>query len=221
MRNPLGRICLLAFLALAIGMVFYSPCRAEDQQDQSGDSGSTNDKDSKKNPKGIVFKDPKSDLARALQNLDATEEAPKEGGEMSPSPSVQEQAQAPLTINQEHLQYLDLRQKRMEREQQALEDMRKQIKDDLARLEKVKSNIDRFLAKEDKEREEREGKLIKMLESMEVDEANKILLAMDDDMALSVMSKMKSQKLAPILAGMDPARAARISKKLLDSQKQK
>lgn len=204
------KYCLLFFF----GVIFTSLCLiafANAQNQSPNDKNETSENESEN-------QDQLAELAKIIRDVTPKEtkdaESTKSDGKRAETPKANTKS---LTIEEEHLYYLELERNKIENEKKALNELKKEVESQLEKLETVRQNIDDFLTKQEQKSKAEEQKLVKMIESMPLEEAGKILGAMDEKMALSIMMKMKPKSLSKLLASMDPIRAARISKQLLDT----
>jgi hypothetical protein len=78
----------------------------------------------------------------------------------------------------------------------------------------------KLIAAAKQEETKRIGKLARLYEGMNPEEAVPILNQLDDTAVLAIFSKMDEDQIAKIMAQMDPKRAARLTQSMLKGQKQ-
>lgn len=111
---------------------------------------------------------------------------------------------------------LELNEKeRMLAEKEALlKALQKDIEDKLAKLEEIQKNIEAFKKEQERLKNEKIDSLVKIYGSMKPKEASKLLEKLDDDLVVSIISRMTTDQAAKIIANMDVKKAAEISQKL-------
>jgi len=116
---------------------------------------------------------------------------------------------------------LKARERALERREQSLaareSDLRQVEKDLQARLEELqaeRAKLEKLLTKADESKEVRIRAIVKMVESMRAGDAAKMVEELDDDLAVSVLSRMNKTKGGKLLAQMDSRRAAFLAEKL-------
>lgn len=95
-----------------------------------------------------------------------------------------------------------------------LKDLQKDIEAKLARLEEIQKNIEAFRKEQERLKNEKIDSLVKIYVSMKPKEASKLLEKLDDDLVVSIISRMTTDQAAKIIASMDIKKAAEISQKL-------
>ncbi|MGC8718668.1 MAG: MotE family protein [Thermodesulforhabdaceae bacterium] len=95
-----------------------------------------------------------------------------------------------------------------------LKDLQKDIEAKLARLEEIQKNIESFKKEQERLKNEKIDSLVKIYGSMKPKEASKLLEKLDDDLVVSIISRMTTDQAAKIIANMDIKKAAEISQKL-------
>ena len=185
-----GLIAVIAVGALLIltGQVFS-------QQDDSQPSQTT---DQPEKPAGDADADQATEVG--------SDQQPENGSEITDVSDPQE----------EHAGYLKLEREKIEREREALVLLKAEVKREIERLEAIRKNLDSRFAKVDEQRNKRIAKLVKIYQGMQAQEVVKLLDNLDEEIMLNVLYRMKAKNQSQILAQMEPARAAGISKKLIE-----
>jgi len=116
---------------------------------------------------------------------------------------------------QEFQSYFEAEKQAIAREREALVALRSQVKQEMVELLSLQKKMEARMEEADKSREAKIKKLIKVYSSMRSDEAGNLLMRLDEELSLKVLSGMKPKLQAKILAGMTPDKAAAISKKLV------
>jgi flagellar motility protein MotE (MotC chaperone) len=85
------------------------------------------------------------------------------------------------------------------------------VAEELKKLEQARDSISKIQAVKKKENEEKVAKLVETILNMSPKAASKLLSTLDDDLSISVMAQLETQRLAKILNLMDPARSSHLS----------
>jgi flagellar motility protein MotE (MotC chaperone) len=127
----------------------------------------------------------------------------------------------PLQMSQEEitlLQQLSDRRTELDKREAGLNDREvllqaaeKRIDEKIAKLQQLAGTIDGAVKARDDKEEARVQSLAHMYEQMKPAEAARILDQLDIPVILTMLDKMREQKAAPILAGMDPAKAKAVT----------
>jgi len=102
----------------------------------------------------------------------------------------------------------------IKKEESRLNVVRKDLDERIAKYEKLLTELDEKLKRIEQKRKEQLERVIKIYEAMPPEEAASRLSAVDEDMAVQVMRSMKSKKAGPIMALMEPRKAALITREL-------
>ncbi|RLB01856.1 MAG: hypothetical protein DRG83_09500, partial [Deltaproteobacteria bacterium] len=93
-----------------------------------------------------------------------------------------------------------------------LEALRASVEKELAQLLTIQSEIKAHLEKQVEKREAKSKYLAKMYSSMKAKNAAKLLVELDDALAVRVLKLMKPEVAGQILTYLDPKKAARLTK---------
>ena len=97
-----------------------------------------------------------------------------------------------------------------EREKEVAEQT-KAVKEEVAKLETNRVQLQGIHAKEMAEREEKVSKLIETFESMSPKTAAQVIAGLDDELAVTALSRLTSVKAGKILGNMNAAKSAKLS----------
>lgn len=132
--------------------------------------------------------------------------------------------EAPRFMTKSEVEVLNrLTERRKEIEQRARDlDMReallkaaeRRIEAKLAELKQIEGRIEATFSRQEEEKNDQFQSLVGMYENMKPKEAARIFDTLDMDILLSVVEQMRSRKMAPILASMDPEVAQRLTVEL-------
>lgn len=89
----------------------------------------------------------------------------------------------------------------------------------IGELNGIKTEIEDLIRKYDEQEEEQLGSLVKIYETMKAKDAAKIFDALDMDVLLQVIERMKASKTAPVLAEMTPERAKEVTTRIAERRK--
>lgn len=89
----------------------------------------------------------------------------------------------------------------------------------IGELNGIKAEIEDLIRKYDKQEEEQLASLVKIYETMKAKDAAKIFDALDMDILLQVIERMKASKTAPVLAAMTPERAKEVTARIAERRK--
>ena len=107
---------------------------------------------------------------------------------------------------------LELREKTLSAAEQSLGDKVDELKD-------LKKLVEQLLAQHDEEQESRLRSLVKIYENMKPKQAARIFKALEDEVRLDVLERMREAKSAPILALLDPELANQLTVDLVNRQR--
>lgn len=152
---------------------------------------------------------------------------PPQGGASAPAnaPVAAAAPNAPLgpIDNQELLQHfaerraeLERRQKEVEQREALLAAAEKRIDQKVQEMEKVRADIQKLMRQGDEKQTAQLESLVKIYETMKPKEAARIFEELDMPVLLGVIEKMKEQKIAPVLAAMDPLKAKAVTSALVE-----
>lgn len=142
--------------------------------------------------------------------------------EAAPPAAAQTMANAapeqPSGADLEVLQSLALRRDQLDQRAAEL-DMREKllmatedrIKERVEDLKKIEASIKSMIVQQDDKQAEEMAKLVKVYETMKPKEAATIFDSLDQKVLMSVVSKMATGKLAPVLAAMTPDKAKQLT----------
>jgi len=105
-------------------------------------------------------------------------------------------------------------EEKLEAKKKELQLLEKRIKEQIAVLKELEATIDEKLKKIEVIYDKRFKLLIKAFSEMRAKKAAALLLNMDQDMALKILSQLKSSQVASILSAMPPEKAAALSEAL-------
>lgn len=154
---------------------------------------------------------PSNELSAAL-NVDPN--APTPVAELLPTVTVPELEIKP-TPAEEHASYLRAQLDRIRAEREKLEALQTDIREELAKLEKLRQEIDVRLAAEDVETLARVAKLVKIYDKMTGKQVTKVLEQQPEPLRIRLLFHMKEKRVSELLGEMTPEKAARISELLL------
>lgn len=90
------------------------------------------------------------------------------------------------------------------------------IEQKIEELNGIKAEIEGLIRKYDKQEEEQLSGLVKIYETMKPKDAAKIFDALDMEILLQVIERMKASKTAPVLAAMSPQRAKEVTARIAE-----
>lgn len=93
------------------------------------------------------------------------------------------------------------------------------IEQKIGELNGIKSEIEDLIRKYDEQEEEQLSGLVKIYETMKPKDAAKIFDALDMEILLQVIERMKASKTAPVLAAMTPERAKEVTARIAERRK--
>ena len=104
-------------------------------------------------------------------------------------------------------------------EEERLRILKADIQAQIEQLKKLKQEIAEVQKGLEGKRQEQFNKVVKMYESMSAEEAAKAIEKLDDDTAAQILSSMKPRSSGKIMGQLEPAKAATLSKKVLNRGK--
>jgi flagellar motility protein MotE (MotC chaperone) len=93
------------------------------------------------------------------------------------------------------------------------------IQKEIEEYRKIKLEIDELRKAAEKDRQEQQLKVAKMYEAMQPEDAARRIEKLDDESALQILTTLKPKVAGKILAQIDTAKAAALSKKMLRKPK--
>jgi flagellar motility protein MotE (MotC chaperone) len=111
---------------------------------------------------------------------------------------------------------LDKRSDDLDHRALLLQALENQVNAKIAKLQDLQGKLKVLANEVDQNQQQRLGSLVHIYESMKPADAAQILQQMDMPVLLQLLSRMKDQKTAPILAAMDPVKARAITMALAD-----
>ncbi|WP_310598947.1 magnesium transporter MgtE N-terminal domain-containing protein [Desulfobulbus sp.] len=104
------------------------------------------------------------------------------------------------------------------REREDLENKKKELKrlegevdKKIEQLNQLRVRIEKLLEQKDVEEQKRIGELAKMYEKMTADKAAAALATVDQDLAISILGRMKTKSAAKVLNNLDRDKAAKLT----------
>jgi len=114
---------------------------------------------------------------------------------------------------------LDRRELQMGQHEALLKAAEIEVDRKITELNKIKSELEALLNKQQTMQGAHIDSLVKIYEGMKPKEAARIFDTLEMDVLMSVVGKMSERKSSPILASMDPEKARRVTIKLSEQQK--
>lgn len=111
---------------------------------------------------------------------------------------------------------LDERERDLDQRNAILKAAEKRLEEKVADLDAVKLELQQMLAKNNEQEDGRLRSLVRIYESMKPKEAAQIFDKLEINVLLGVIERMKENKVAPILASMQPDRARQVTDMLAD-----
>lgn len=109
---------------------------------------------------------------------------------------------------------LDIRERDIERREALLKAAEDQIDRKISEMKTLQNQIEGLLRQYNDQEDSKMRSLVKIYENMKPKEAAKIFEQLDMGIMLDVVERMKEQKVAPILAEMNPVRARELTSEL-------
>jgi flagellar motility protein MotE (MotC chaperone) len=174
--------------------------------------------------------DQKAEAGPAMGQAAATGPGAKKSGEAqvataTPLPTA-ELPRDPTRFNQSEIDLLqalgqrrdalDLRERALDQREALLKAAEKRFEEKVADLDAVKLELQGMLARNNEQEDARLRSLVKIYESMKPKEAALIFDKLEINVLLGVIERMKENKVAPILASMQPDRARQVTDMLAD-----
>ncbi len=114
---------------------------------------------------------------------------------------------------------LDKREKKIRQHEALLKAAEGEVDRKVAELNKIKSELEDLLNKQQVIQDERLDSLVKIYENMKPKLAARIFDTLEMEVLLSVISRMKERKSSPILANMNPEKARQVTIQLAEQRK--
>ncbi|MBM3557549.1 MAG: hypothetical protein FJX47_18580 [Alphaproteobacteria bacterium] len=114
---------------------------------------------------------------------------------------------------------IDRREKDVEMRDNLLRATEKRIDEKIAELKKIEGRIEALIKKHDEQEEQKIQQVVKIYETMKPKDAAKVLSALDMPILLDIAERMKTAKMASVLAEMDAARAKAVTTELATRRK--
>lgn len=114
---------------------------------------------------------------------------------------------------------LDKRERKLGEREALLQAAEQEVDHKIAELNKLKSEMEALLGKQQKMEEDRLVSLVRIYENMKPKEAATIFNTLDLDVLLAVIGRMNERKASPILANMDPEKARIVTIRLSEQRK--
>lgn len=111
---------------------------------------------------------------------------------------------------------LDKRSDDLDHRALLLQALETQVNTKITKLQQLQAELKVLANEVDQNQQQRLGSLVHIYETMKPADAAQILQQMDMPVLLQLLSRMKDQKTAPILAAMDPVKARAITMALAD-----
>lgn len=109
---------------------------------------------------------------------------------------------------------VEARAKALEAREQELAAQKRAVEEDVKRLTAVREEIEKLQGSLKKSGEERVAKLVETMEAMAPKGAAQLISGVDDQLAVSAMTRLSTAKLAKILPLMSPERSALLTEKM-------
>lgn len=106
---------------------------------------------------------------------------------------------------------LDKREKELEIHAKLLEASEQRVEEKIEELKALEQRVQSLLGQKEEEEETKIASLVKVYESMKAKQAARIFEKLEMDVLLPVAERMKEQKIAAILAKMDPLAAKQLT----------
>ena len=89
----------------------------------------------------------------------------------------------------------------------------------LEELRAIKIEVEKILSLYEEKERSKIGRMVKIYENMKPRDAGRIFNQMDNELLMDILSNMREQKAAPILAAMDTAKVSYITARLLERRR--
>lgn len=109
---------------------------------------------------------------------------------------------------------LNNREDAVKREEERMAALRREVEERIEKYTKLLAQIEKALNKLEQVKNERLDSIVKSYESMPPEDAAARIASLDRETAVSIMQRMKSRKAGAVMAAMQPAKAAELTKAL-------
>lgn len=131
------------------------------------------------------------------------------------APPSAETREASMPVQTKKAPDLAERERALKTEEERLLVLRKEVDMKIAKYEKLLGQAEEKQKRSQEEKDARVDQLVKLFEGMSPEGAAARLAALDDGMAATILSRMKSRKASAVLAVTDPKRVADIALKIV------
>ena len=210
---------VLAFLAFAAVPLVVG--NAETPKGNETKTDSKNDVGAKTSAKSDAKSETKTevkDAAKAGTQADAKSDSKSEKEEDAEESEPTRRGSGECLASEEVIQDIEIREKKIKEKEAALHEKENEltaqaaaVKEELAKLEAYKNEVEGAHAKQMAEREEKVNKLMETFESMSPKSAAAVLNGVDDELAVTTLSRLTNVKAGKILANLSPEKSARLS----------
>ncbi len=128
----------------------------------------------------------------------------------SSAPSSVEERRLRVTLEEEY-QRLQEREKALEERELKLKTLQQEVDKRIVELQALRSEVDELLKEQDDATVKRAAQLAKMYEKMEAAKAARLLVGLEENLAVLVMGKMKAKSAGRVMNNLDADTAARLS----------
>jgi flagellar motility protein MotE (MotC chaperone) len=111
---------------------------------------------------------------------------------------------------------LETRERALDQREALIKAAEKRLEEKVADLDAVKLELQQMLARSNEQEDARLRSLVRIYESMKPKDAAQIFDKLEINVLLGVVERMKENKVAPILASMQPDRARQVTDMLAD-----
>lgn len=109
---------------------------------------------------------------------------------------------------------LNNREDAVKREEERMAALLREVEERIEKYTKLLAQIEKALNKLEQVKNERLDSIVKSYESMPPEDAAARITSLDHETAVSIMQRMKSRKAGAVMAAMQPAKAAELTKAL-------
>jgi flagellar motility protein MotE (MotC chaperone) len=109
---------------------------------------------------------------------------------------------------------LPSREEALKREEERLKALRKELDEKIDEYTKILGKIEESLKALESSKNARLDHMVKAYEAMSPEEAASRLSAMDEQTSVKIIMRMKSKKAGPVMASMDPKKAAGLTESI-------
>ena len=126
------------------------------------------------------------------------------------APQSVEERRLRVTIEQEYAR-LHAREKAVEQREIALKSLQQEVDKRIAEMQTLREELNSLQAKKSEDEQKRAAELAKMYEKMDAPKAAKLLVGLNEGLAVQILGKMRSKYAGRILNNLDAETAARLS----------